>query len=299
MIGDGPEKATRMVEFIVVDRPSIYNVILGRPTLNALKAVVSTYHLAMKFPTGDGIGVFRGNQEGARKWYMEAVNKVYRKAPTPATVATILVVDEAGAPSGEVKPLADLDPRIPEEEIRALPVEDLIPFQLDPERPERTHQRVTRIPRAKNAKADALARLASRNDLEGVVSFPIKKLDQPSIDREEMVLVAENTPTWMDPIARYLAESQLPEDREEARRIRNTSARYYDKKFRPRVFRVGDLVMKMVLVQEPELGSFGPKWDGPYMITGIVRPGTYRLSDRDSRNLGLPWNADHLKRFYQ
>ncbi|GMN49779.1 hypothetical protein TIFTF001_018933 [Ficus carica] len=57
-IGDGPEKATRMVEFIIVDRPSVYNVILGRPTLNALKAVVSTYHLAMKFPTGDRIGVF-------------------------------------------------------------------------------------------------------------------------------------------------------------------------------------------------------------------------------------------------
>ncbi|GMN54123.1 hypothetical protein TIFTF001_023250 [Ficus carica] len=180
-IGDGREKATRMVEFIVVDRPSVYNVILGRPTLNALKAVVSTYHLAMKFPTGNGIGVFRGNQEGARKCYMEAVNKVCRKAPAPATVATILAVDEAGVLSGEIKPLADLDPRMPEEEIRALPVEDLIPFQLDPERPERT-----------NAEADALARLASGNDLEGLVSFPIEKLDQPSIDREEMVLKPGN-----------------------------------------------------------------------------------------------------------
>ncbi|GMN58482.1 hypothetical protein TIFTF001_027585 [Ficus carica] len=140
----------------------------------------------MKFPTDDGIGVFRGNQEGARKCYMEAKNKVCRKAPAPATVATILVVDEAGAPSGEVKPLADLDPRIPEEEIRALPVEDLIPFQLDPERPERT-----------NAEADALARLASGNDLEGLVSFSIEKLDQPSIDREEMVIVAKTPrPGW-------------------------------------------------------------------------------------------------------
>ncbi|GMN65243.1 hypothetical protein TIFTF001_034317 [Ficus carica] len=64
---------------------------------------------------------------------MEAINKVCRKAPAPATVATILAVDEAGVLSGEVKPLADLDPRMPEEEIRALPVEDLIPFQLDPE----------------------------------------------------------------------------------------------------------------------------------------------------------------------
>ncbi|GMN74649.1 hypothetical protein TIFTF001_052422, partial [Ficus carica] len=112
-VGDGPEKATRMVEFIVVDRPSVYNVILGRPTLNALKAVVSTYHLTMKFPTNDGIGVFRGNQEGARKCYMEAVNKVCRKAP--ATVATILKIDEADIPIEEIKPLSDLDPRLPDE----------------------------------------------------------------------------------------------------------------------------------------------------------------------------------------
>ena len=131
-----------MVEFIVVDRPSVYNVILGRPTLNALKAVVSTYHLAMKFPTSDGIGVFRGNQEGARKCYMEAVNKVCRKAP--ATVAAILMVDEADTPSG-VKRLSDLDPRLPDEEVRALPVEDLVPYQLDPEHPERTVQLGSRL----------------------------------------------------------------------------------------------------------------------------------------------------------
>ncbi|GMN69208.1 hypothetical protein TIFTF001_038253 [Ficus carica] len=52
----------------------------------------------------------------------------------------------------------------------------------------------------------------------------------------------------------------------------------------------------MVLVQEPGLGSFGPKWNGPYTITRVVRPGTYRLSDQNGRDLGLPWNADHLKR---
>ncbi|GMN60600.1 hypothetical protein TIFTF001_029691 [Ficus carica] len=118
-IGDGPERVTRMVEFIIVDRPSVYNAILGRPTLNAIKAVVCTYHLAMKFPTEGVIGVFRGNQKGARKCYMEAVNKVCRKAPAPITVAALFTVDEAEAPSGEVARLSDLDPRIPEEEIRA------------------------------------------------------------------------------------------------------------------------------------------------------------------------------------
>ena len=85
-----------------MDRPSVYNVILGRPTVNALKAVVSMYHLAPKFPTPSGVGVFRGNQEWARKCYLEAVNKVCHKAPAPTVVTTIFKVDEVDAPSKEI-----------------------------------------------------------------------------------------------------------------------------------------------------------------------------------------------------
>ena len=107
-----------------------------------------------------------------------------------------------------------------------------------------------------------------------------------------------------DNAGRMLPELDLVEEKREQALIRIAArnqviARYYDKRFRPRVFRVGDLVMKRVLVQEPGLGAFSPKWEGPYMITGVVRPGTYRLSDQEGRNLGNPWNADHLKRFYQ
>ena len=39
------------VKFLVVDCPCSHNAILGRPTLNALGAVVSTLHMAMKFPS--------------------------------------------------------------------------------------------------------------------------------------------------------------------------------------------------------------------------------------------------------
>ncbi|KAL0445040.1 UNVERIFIED_CONTAM: hypothetical protein Slati_2226700 [Sesamum latifolium] len=40
-----------LLKFLVVDVPSAYNVILGRPTLNTFQAVVSTYHMKIKFPT--------------------------------------------------------------------------------------------------------------------------------------------------------------------------------------------------------------------------------------------------------
>ncbi|KAL0430733.1 UNVERIFIED_CONTAM: hypothetical protein Sradi_0699300 [Sesamum radiatum] len=35
-------------------RPSAYNVILGRPSLNSFQAIASTYHLKLKFPTPNG-----------------------------------------------------------------------------------------------------------------------------------------------------------------------------------------------------------------------------------------------------
>ena len=54
----------------MVDYSSIYNAILGRPTLNSWKAVTSTYHLLIKFPTNYGVGELRGNQVAARECYL-------------------------------------------------------------------------------------------------------------------------------------------------------------------------------------------------------------------------------------
>ena len=56
--------------FLVVDCSSARNAILGRPTLNSWKAVTSTYHLMIKFPTEYGVGEVRGNQVVARECYI-------------------------------------------------------------------------------------------------------------------------------------------------------------------------------------------------------------------------------------
>lgn len=68
----------------------------------------------------------------------------------------------------------------------------------------------------RECRGSALAQLALGSDLEGLVSFPIEWLDQPSIKREEQVFHSENTASWMEPIFRFLADSQLPENLEEA-----------------------------------------------------------------------------------
>ena len=60
-VDDYPQQITKDVTFLVVDCLSTYNAILGRPTLNSWKAVTSTYHLMIKFPTDYGVGELRGN----------------------------------------------------------------------------------------------------------------------------------------------------------------------------------------------------------------------------------------------
>ncbi|KAL0367331.1 UNVERIFIED_CONTAM: hypothetical protein Sradi_3623200 [Sesamum radiatum] len=49
--GTDPVQKTCVLKFLVVDVPSAYNIILGRPTLNMFQAVISMYHMKIKFPT--------------------------------------------------------------------------------------------------------------------------------------------------------------------------------------------------------------------------------------------------------
>ena len=67
--GSHPFQVTNRHNFLVVDSPSSYNVIIGRPTLNRWKAATSTYCLKVKFPIEQGVGEIKGNQVLARECY--------------------------------------------------------------------------------------------------------------------------------------------------------------------------------------------------------------------------------------
>ena len=60
-LGDPPCQATTTVRFLIVDAPSAYNILLGRPSLKAIRATPSAYHMVIKFPTANGVGMVRGN----------------------------------------------------------------------------------------------------------------------------------------------------------------------------------------------------------------------------------------------
>lgn len=55
-LGEGESKVARSTTFLVLQYPSAYNVIHGRPALNAFQAVVSTYRMKMEFPVGRSVG---------------------------------------------------------------------------------------------------------------------------------------------------------------------------------------------------------------------------------------------------
>ena len=70
------------VKFLIVDASFSYNMLLGRPSLNAIKAIPSAYHKMIKFPTTSGVGMVRGDQRVARECYttsikQKAVDNIY------------------------------------------------------------------------------------------------------------------------------------------------------------------------------------------------------------------------------
>ena len=55
-----------IMTFIVVRSFTPYTAILGRLWIHAMKAVPSTLHVKVKFPTEYGVAEVRGNQQVAR-----------------------------------------------------------------------------------------------------------------------------------------------------------------------------------------------------------------------------------------
>ena len=67
LFGQAPKTIAISIEFLVIDISSVYNAIIGRRTLHRIKAVPSSHHLKLKFPTEHGIGEERGCQNISRE----------------------------------------------------------------------------------------------------------------------------------------------------------------------------------------------------------------------------------------
>ena len=50
-------------------------MLLGRPFLNAIRVVPSAYHMVIKFPTVNGVGMVRGNQRITNECYSASMKR--------------------------------------------------------------------------------------------------------------------------------------------------------------------------------------------------------------------------------
>ncbi|GAV71738.1 hypothetical protein CFOL_v3_15228 [Cephalotus follicularis] len=108
--GTAPRQTQVQITFLVVDTPSPYNAIIGRPGLNLIEAIVSTRHLLIKFLTRFGVGEARGDQQVARQCYKTAV------------------MDQG---KDKVLPIANVEIRGDVEPERPKPVEDVVQVPLE------------------------------------------------------------------------------------------------------------------------------------------------------------------------
>ena len=67
---DGTASPTESIRYLVVNANLAYNILLGRPALNRLRAVASMLHMKMKLSDLSGrVIVIKFDQEDARKCY--------------------------------------------------------------------------------------------------------------------------------------------------------------------------------------------------------------------------------------
>jgi hypothetical protein len=128
-VGTHPKTVSKTVDFLVVNYPSAYNAIIGRPTLNRLRAVTSTYHLLLKFPTEHGIGEVRGDQVAARECYFASLGSEGQNQTMTIEEQKILVKPseeletielEDGHPERTTKIGANLPPKMKESLVQFL-----------------------------------------------------------------------------------------------------------------------------------------------------------------------------------
>ncbi|RDX64041.1 hypothetical protein CR513_57452, partial [Mucuna pruriens] len=106
----------RGTAYTIVDAPTSYNIIVGRPALNRLGAIVSTKHLCMKFLVGRKVGSVWADTRVAQRCYEDSLR--IERLPSSGIVNVLDL---------------DLDPRSQFEKEGPLHAEELKEIKLGPE----------------------------------------------------------------------------------------------------------------------------------------------------------------------
>jgi hypothetical protein len=64
-----------------------------------------------------------------------------------------------------------------------------------------------------------------------------------------------------------------------------------------RCFNIGDLVLRCIQ-DETRLHKLNSRWEGPFIMLKVTRPGSYRLQYPNGQEVPNSWNIEHLCCFY-
>jgi hypothetical protein len=73
--------------------------------------------------------------------------------------------------------------------------------------------------------------------------------------------------------------------------------RYHDRNVRERSFNIGDLVLRRIQ-DKSGLNKLNSRWEGPFVIKQVTRPGSYRLQYPEGQDVLNSWNIQNLRKFY-
>ena len=80
-------------------------------------------------------------------------------------------------------------------------------------------------------------------------------------------------------------------------RYQQSLRRYQAQRVQRRDLNKVDLVLRL---RQDNRGrhKLSPPWEGPYIITEVIKPGTYKLANENGEVLTNAWNIQQLRRFY-
>lgn len=102
------------VRFLLVEVDTSYNVLLGRPCLNAFGVIVSTPHLTMKYPSDDGrVCTVRAYQKMARECYVAGLKVKPRLSGVVGdgwSVVAMAELDPRASTEDQMEPMGEVRP---------------------------------------------------------------------------------------------------------------------------------------------------------------------------------------------
>ena len=87
-ISQGEHTVIEMADFLVVDQPSTYNAIIGRPLMKKTNMVSVVYYLMIKFPNPTRVGYIKIDQVMARQCHIQSIHLSKQVVFEPGEVVT-------------------------------------------------------------------------------------------------------------------------------------------------------------------------------------------------------------------